>query len=175
VGLVGFPNAGKSTLISQLSNAKPKIANYPFTTLTPNLGMVAYRDFQSFVIADIPGIIEGASEGKGIGLRFLRHIERNSVLLYMIPVVSEEGLRTTDEIVREWNILRHELEAYNDELLDKRYLVALTKCDLTTPEEVGHILAEFPKNIPVMNISSLTKLHLTELKDRLWALLTSED
>lgn len=175
VGLVGFPNAGKSTLISQLSNAKPKIANYPFTTLTPNLGMVAYRDFQSFVIADIPGIIEGASEGKGIGLRFLRHIERNSVLLYMIPVVSEEGLRTTDEIVREWNILRHELEAYNDELLDKRYLVALTKCDLTTPEEVERLLAELPKNIPVMNISSLTNLHLTELKDRLWALLTSED
>lgn len=171
VGLVGFPNAGKSTLISMLSNAKPKIANYPFTTLTPNLGMVAYRDFQSFVIADIPGIIEGASEGKGIGLRFLRHIERNSVLLFMVPIVGEEGIRTADEIVKEFEILQNELKQFNPELLDKNYLVALTKCDLAPEKEVDKIMKKLPKKLPVINISSLTNFHLTEIKDKLWSLL----
>ena len=172
VGLVGFPNAGKSTLISQLSNAKPKIANYPFTTLTPNLGMVAYRDYQSFVIADIPGIIEGASEGKGIGLRFLRHIERNAALLYMVPVVSDEGeLRTAKEIVNEFNILKNELKQFNTELLDKNYLVAITKCDLAPAEEVEKIMKKMPEKLPVINISSLTNFHLTEIKDKLWELL----
>ncbi len=174
VGLVGFPNAGKSTLISMLSNAKPKIANYPFTTLTPNLGMVAYRDYQSFVIADIPGIIEGASEGKGIGLRFLRHIERNSVLLFMIPIVSEEGIRTADEIVKEFKILQNELKQFNPELLDKNYLVAITKCDLAPTEEIEKIMKKLPKKLPVINISSLTNFHLTEIKDRLWELLNYE-
>lgn len=174
VGLVGFPNAGKSTLISMLSNAKPKIANYPFTTLTPNLGMVAYRDYQSFVIADIPGIIEGASEGKGIGLRFLRHIERNSVLLYMVPVVGEEGARTAEDVYREFGILRHELEAYNKELLDKKYLLALTKCDLVPEEDALKVTSELAEKVPVINISSLTNYHLTEIKDRLWDLLTEE-
>lgn len=172
VGLVGFPNAGKSTLISQISNARPKIANYPFTTLKPNLGMVAYRDFQSFVIADIPGIIEGASEGKGIGLRFLRHIERNSVLLYMIPIASEEGLKSPEEIQKEFDILRNELRQYNPELLDKRYLIALTKCDLTTEEEVRKMEQVLPKYWPLVSISAITNKHLTELKDRLWELLT---
>lgn len=172
VGLVGFPNAGKSTLISQLSNAKPKIANYPFTTLTPNLGMVAYRDYQSFVIADIPGIIEGASEGKGIGLRFLRHIERNAALLYMVPVVSDEGeLRTAKEIVNEFSILKNELKQFNPELLDKNYLIAVTKCDLAPAEEVEKIMKKLPKELPVINISSLTNFHLTEIKDKLWELL----
>ena len=173
VGLVGFPNAGKSTLISKLSNAKPKIANYPFTTLTPNLGMVAYRDFQSFVIADIPGIIEGASEGKGIGLRFLRHIERNSVLLFMIPVIGEEGVRTADEVVREFKILQNELNQYNPELLDKSFLVALTKCDAATPEEVKSIMEALPDDMPAIDISSVTEYHLTELKDLLWLRLDS--
>jgi len=171
VGLVGFPNAGKSTLISQLSNARPKIADYPFTTLKPNLGMVAYRDYQSFVIADIPGIIEGASEGKGIGLRFLRHIERNSVLLYMVPVADNEGTRTAETILKEFNILKHELEAYNPELLDKKYLVAITKCDMAPAEEVDKIMKKLSKKLPVINISSLTNYHLTEIKDQLWALL----
>ncbi|MBO7492239.1 MAG: GTPase ObgE [Bacteroidales bacterium] len=171
VGLVGFPNAGKSTLISQISNARPKIADYPFTTLKPNLGMVAYRDFHSFVIADIPGIIEGASEGKGIGLRFLRHIERNSVLLYMIPIASEEGIKSVEEIKKEFEILRNELQQYNTELLDKRYLIAITKCDLTTPEEVQKIERKLPNYWPHITISALTNNHLTELKDRLWELL----
>lgn len=175
VGLVGFPNAGKSTLISQLSNAQPKIANYPFTTLVPNLGMVAYRDYQSFVIADIPGIIEGASEGKGIGLRFLRHIERNAALLYMVPIASEEGTKTAEEILKEFNILRNELNQYNPELLDKEYLLAITKCDLAPEEEVAEIMSKLPKDLPVINISSLTNYHLTEIKDRLWALLDKED
>ncbi len=171
VGLVGFPNAGKSTLISKLSNAKPKIANYPFTTLTPNLGMVAYHDFQSFVIADIPGIIEGAAEGKGIGLRFLRHIERNSVLLYMIPIISDEGLRSAEEIVQEFKILQNELKKFNPELLDKNYLVAITKCDLATEEEIEQITKNIPKSLPILPISSLANYHLTEIKDRLWRLL----
>lgn len=171
VGLVGFPNAGKSTLISQLSNAKPKIANYPFTTLTPNLGMVAYRDYQSFVIADIPGIIEGASEGKGIGLRFLRHIERNSVLLYMIPAISDEGIKTAEEVIKEFNILKNELNAYNEELLDKRFLIAITKCDLAPAEEIDNLMHNLPGSLPFINISALTNFHLTEIKDRLWDLL----
>ena len=171
VGLVGFPNAGKSTLISKLSNAKPKIANYPFTTLTPNLGMVAYRDFQSFVIADIPGIIEGASEGKGIGIRFLRHIERNSVLLYMLPVISEEGVRSAEEILHEYRILQNELNQYTPELLDKRFLIALTKCDAASQEEIGKIMDAMPQDLPVIDISSATNYHLTELKDKLWLLL----
>ena len=175
VGLVGFPNAGKSTLISQLSNARPKIADYPFTTLKPNLGMVAYRDFQSFVIADIPGIIEGASEGKGIGLRFLRHIERNSVLLYMIPVADNEGTRTADTILKEFNILKHELEAFNPELLDKKYLVAITKCDMAPEEDVAAIMQKLSKKLPVINISSLTNYHLTEIKDQLWTLLNEAE
>lgn len=171
VGLVGFPNAGKSTLISQLSNARPKIADYPFTTLKPNLGMVAYREFQSFVIADIPGIIEGASEGKGIGLRFLRHIERNSVLLYMIPIADNEGTRTAETILKEYEILRHELEAFNPELLDKKYLVAITKCDMAPADEIDEIMKKLSKKLPVINISSLTNYHLTEIKDQLWGLL----
>lgn len=174
VGLVGFPNAGKSTLISQLSNAKPKIANYPFTTLVPNLGMVAYRDYQSFVIADIPGIIEGASEGKGIGLRFLRHIERNAALLYMVPIASEEGTKSAEEILAEFNILRNELNQYNPELLDKEYLLAITKCDLAPEEEIAEVMQNMPKELPVINISSLTNYHLTEIKDRLWELLNKE-
>ena len=174
VGLVGFPNAGKSTLISQLSNARPKIADYPFTTLKPNLGMVAYRDFQSFVIADIPGIIEGASEGKGIGLRFLRHIERNSVLLYMIPVADNEGTRAADTILKEFNILKHELEAFNPELLDKKYLIAITKCDMAPEAEVAKIMQKLSGKLPVINISSLTNYHLTEIKDQLWALLNQD-
>ncbi|MCQ2283981.1 MAG: GTPase ObgE [Bacteroidales bacterium] len=175
VGLVGFPNAGKSTLISQLSNARPKIANYPFTTLKPNLGMVAYRDYQSFVIADIPGIIEGASEGKGIGLRFLRHIERNSVLLYMVPIVSEEGLKSAEEILKEFHILQNELKQYNPELLDKSYMVAITKCDLAPQDEINAILQKLPKTFPHLSISSLTNYHLTEIKDRLWELLNKKE
>jgi len=172
VGLVGFPNAGKSTLISKLSNAKPKIANYPFTTLTPNLGMVAYRDFQSFVIADIPGIIEGASEGKGIGLRFLRHIERNSVLLYMLPIIGEEGVRSAEEIVGEFKILQNELNQYNPELLDKQHVIAITKCDAATPDEIKAILKALPKEMKAIDISSVTNYHLTELKDELWQKLS---
>lgn len=174
VGLVGFPNAGKSTLITMLSNAKPKIADYPFTTLKPNLGLVAYRDYQSFVIADIPGIIEGASEGKGIGLRFLRHIERNSVLLFMIPIADENGNRTGKQIVNELNILKNELKSYNPELLDKKYLIAITKCDLVSDEERKKITAKLPKSELFIQISSHTKYHLTELKDKLWEILKEE-
>lgn len=134
--------------------------------------MVAYRDYQSFVIADIPGIIEGASEGKGIGLRFLRHIERNAALLYMVPVVSDEGeLRTAKEIVNEFNILKNELKQFNPELLDKNYLIAVTKCDLAPAEEVEKIMKKLPEELPVINISSLTNFHLTEIKDKLWELL----
>lgn len=173
VGLVGFPNAGKSTLLSSISAAKPKIADYPFTTMEPNLGLVPYRNNRSFVMADIPGIIEGASEGKGLGLRFLRHIERNSVLLFMIPVIGEEGVRGADEVVREYKILRNELNQYNPELLDKSYLVALTKCDAATPEEVQAIMKALPDDMPAIDISSVTEYHLTELKDLLWLRLDS--
>ena len=136
--------------------------------------MVAYRDFQSFVIADIPGIIEGASEGKGIGLRFLRHIERNSVLLYMVPVADNEGTRTADTILKEFNILKHELEAFNPELLDKKYLIAITKCDMAPEAEVAKIMQKLSGKLPVINISSLTNYHLTEIKDQLWALLNQD-
>jgi GTP-binding protein len=161
VGLVGFPNAGKSTLISVLSNAKPKIADYPFTTLRPNLGMVAHRDYQSFVIADIPGIIEGASEGKGLGLRFLRHIERNALLLFLIPCNSEN-------VKKEYKILLKELMAYNPELMDKKRLLAITKCDLLTEKEIKLLQKKVPENIPAVYISSVSSQNLQQLKDNIW-------
>jgi GTP-binding protein len=167
VGLVGLPNAGKSTLLSTLSSAKPKIANYPFTTLEPSLGIVSYRDNQSFVMADIPGIIEGASEGKGIGLRFLRHIERNSLLLFMIP-------GDADDIVHEYEILLHELTTYNPEMLDKQRVLAITKCDLLDEELIGLIKDTLPKGIPTVFISSVTGFGITQLKDALWAELNRE-
>lgn len=161
VGLVGFPNAGKSTLLSVVSAAKPKIADYAFTTLTPNLGVVAYRNNQSFVMADIPGIIEGASEGKGLGLRFLRHIERNSVLLFMVAA-------DAPDINKEFAILQDELKKYNPELMDKTKVLAITKCDLLDAELTEAIKKELPKKIPTVFISSLTNIGLTELKDILW-------
>lgn len=164
VGLVGFPNAGKSTLLSVISAAKPKIADYAFTTLVPNLGVVAYRDMKSFVMADIPGIIEGAAEGKGLGIRFLRHIERNSVLLFMIPA-------DTEEISKEYNILLKELEKYNPELLDKERLLAITKSDMIDDELKELIKAELPKSIDSIFISSIVQTGLTEMKDKLWELL----
>ena len=174
IGLVGFPNAGKSTLISQVSNARPKIANYPFTTLKPNLGMVAYRDFQSFVIADIPGIIEGASEGKGIGLRFLRHIERNAALLFMIPAANDEGkVKTVTEIKKELKILQNELKQFNPELLDKKWMLAITKCDLISEKESAALETNLAKYFTVLCISAVTNWKLTELKDRLWDMLQS--
>ncbi len=160
VGLVGFPNAGKSTLLSSISAAKPKIADYPFTTLVPNLGIVAYRDDKSFVMADIPGIIEGASQGKGLGLRFLRHIERNSVLLFMVP--SE-----TIEVHKEYKILLKELEEYNPELLDKKRILAISKSDLLDEELKEEIAKDLP-DIPYLFISSVTQQGLMELKDMLW-------
>ena len=166
VGLVGFPNAGKSTLLSVLSAARPEIADYPFTTLVPNLGVVAYRDFKSFVLADIPGIIEGASQGKGLGLRFLRHIERNSVLLFLIPV-------TTEDIGAEYAILTGELEAFNPELADKTRVLAITKTDLADPELLARIRTELPIGIPTVFISSVQQQGLTELKDLLWKTLTT--
>lgn len=161
VGLVGFPNAGKSTLLSVLSSAKPEIADYPFTTLVPNLGVVPYRDYRSFVMADIPGIIEGAAEGKGLGIRFLRHIERNSILLFMIPadVVS---------IRDEYEILLKELKKYNPELLDKDRLLAISKSDLLDQELMAEMEKELPKDIPHLFISSLTQQGLDVLKDKLW-------
>ncbi|MDR2867981.1 MAG: GTPase ObgE [Bacteroidales bacterium] len=161
VGLVGFPNAGKSTLISVLSNAKPKIADYPFTTLRPNLGMVAYRDYRSFVMADIPGIIEGASEGKGLGLRFLRHIERNSLLLFLVPCI-------TENIKKEYQILLRELQLYNPELMDKKKILAVTKCDLMADEELSKLKKGLPKGIPSIFISAYTQKNLVELKDLIW-------
>ncbi len=160
VGLVGFPNAGKSTLLSVISAAKPKIANYAFTTLSPNLGLVSYHDNSSFVMADIPGIIEGASEGKGLGLRFLRHIERNSTLLFMIPADS-------DDIHQEYKILLNELEAYNPELLDKNRVLAITKSDMLDDELIGEIEQDLPE-IPYVFISSVAHQNLKELKDLLW-------
>ena len=199
VGLVGFPNAGKSTLVSSLSNARPKIANYPFTTMEPSLGIVAYRDNKSFVMADIPGIIEGASEGKGLGLRFLRHIERNSLLLFMVP-------GDTDDILREYNILLEELRKFNPEMLSKQRVLAVTKCDLLD-EELMEMLREemqappsapegatidYPRktneapsgavggavgafgSVPIVFISAVTGFHLDELKDVLWRELNSE-
>ncbi|MBC8109562.1 MAG: GTPase ObgE [Verrucomicrobia bacterium] len=161
VGLVGFPNAGKSTLLSVLSAAKPEIADYPFTTLVPNLGVVAYKDFQSFVMADIPGIIEGASEGKGLGIRFLRHIERNAVLLFMVPA-------TAENINEEYLILLNELKKYNPELLDKRHLLAVSKADLLDEKAQKTLLKTAPKDIPVMVISAVTGSGLGKLKDLIW-------
>ena len=167
VGLVGFPNAGKSTLLSVVSAAKPEIANYPFTTLVPNLGIVAYRDHKSFVMADIPGIIEGAHKGKGLGHRFLRHIERNAVLLFMIPA-------DADDILKEYQILLNELAQYNPDLLDKERLLAITKCDLLDDELMSELKDEFPKDIKVVCISSISQQGLTELKDEIWKLIHYE-
>jgi|SRR5687768_13361922 len=167
VGLVGFPNAGKSTLLASLSAAKPKIADYPFTTLTPNLGFVQYRDNRSFVIADIPGIIENAHLGKGLGHRFLRHIERNSVLLFMIPC-------ETDDINKDYQILIHELEMYNEELLDKPRLLAITKADLIDDEMQNLLKPTIPPDIEALFISAVTGYNLDLLKDKLWKLLTDQ-
>ena len=164
VGLVGFPNAGKSTLLSVVSAAKPEIANYPFTTLVPNLGIVAYRDHQSFVMADIPGIIEGAHKGKGLGHRFLRHIERNSVLLFMIPADSEN-------IIKEYEILLKELKQYNPELLDKEKMLAITKSDLLDQELTQEIKKELPADIKTVFISSISQIGIVELKDMLWKMI----
>jgi len=161
VGLVGFPNAGKSTLLSVMSAAKPKIADYPFTTLTPNLGVVSYRDDKSFVMADIPGIIEGAAEGKGLGLRFLRHIERNSLLLFLIPADSQD-------IRKEYDILMNELKKYNPELLDKKRILAVSKSDMLDDELKAAIRKELPEPIPSIFISSVTNQGLTALKDLIW-------
>lgn len=166
VGLVGFPNAGKSTLLAAITAAKPKIANYAFTTLEPNLGIVKYYDDRSFVMADIPGIIEGAHEGKGIGIRFLRHIERNSVLLFMIS--AEE-----DDIAASYQTLLNELEEYNPELLDKERVLAITKCDLVDKEIESQIEPSLPKGIPHVFISSISGEGLKELKDMLWSALQS--
>jgi GTP-binding protein len=167
VGLVGLPNAGKSTLLSALSSARPKIANYPFTTLEPSLGIVAYRDQKSFVMADIPGIIEGASEGKGLGLRFLRHIERNSLLLFMVP-------GETDDIKREYEILLSELSNFNPELLEKHRVLAITKSDLLDEELISMLRETLPDDLPVVFISAVTGQGLDQLKDILWAELNSE-
>ena len=167
VGLVGFPNAGKSTLLSTLSSAKPKIANYPFTTLEPSLGIVEYRDRQSFVMADIPGIIEGASEGKGLGLRFLRHIERNSLLLFMVP-------GDTDDIKHEYEVLLNELRQFNPEMLDKHRVLAVTKSDLLDEELIEMLRETLPDDVPAVFISSATGYGLDTLKDLLWAELNSE-
>ena len=161
VGLVGFPNAGKSTLLSVVSAAKPEIANYPFTTLVPNLGIVSYRDHKSFIMADIPGIIEGAAEGRGLGLRFLRHIERNSTLLFMVPTDS-------DNIKKEYEILLGELEKYNPELLDKDRMLAISKSDMLDEELKEEMKAELPEDIECLFISSVAQQGLTELKDALW-------
>jgi hypothetical protein len=167
VGLVGFPNAGKSTLVSSLSSARPKIANYPFTTLEPSLGIVEYRDHHSFVMADIPGIIEGASEGKGLGLRFLRHIERNSLLLFMVP-------GDTDDIKKEYEILLNELRTFNPDMMDKHRVLAVTKCDLLDQELIEMLHDTLPTDLPVVFISAATGQGLDELKDVLWKELNSE-
>ena len=167
VGLVGFPNAGKSTLLSAISAAKPKIANYPFTTLEPNLGIVSYREGKSFVMADIPGIIEGASEGRGLGLRFLRHIERNSLLLFVVPA-------DTDDIAREYRILLNELERFNPEMLDKQRVLAVSKCDLIDDELISMLEPNLPADIPHVFISGVSGLGLQQLKDMLWKELNSE-
>lgn len=167
VGLVGFPNAGKSTLLSALSSARPKIANYPFTTLEPSLGIVSYRDNKSFVMADIPGIIEGASEGKGLGLRFLRHIERNSLLLFMVP-------GDTDDIKHDYEVLLNELKKFNPEMLDKHRVLAVTKSDLLDDELIEMLRETLPTDLPVIFISSVTGYGLDELKDVLWEELNSE-
>ena len=168
VGLVGFPNAGKSTLLSVITAAKPKIADYAFTTLIPQLGMVAYRDDKSFCIADLPGIIEGAAEGKGLGHRFLRHIERNSVLLFLIPADSNDHKK-------EFEILVNELEEYNPELLDKKFIIAISKSDMLDTELKDAIEKELPKNIPHLFISSVAQQGLVELKDLLWKTLNEKE
>lgn len=167
VGLVGFPNAGKSTLLSVVSAAKPEIANYPFTTLVPNLGIVNYRDYRSFVMADIPGIIEGASEGKGLGYRFLRHIERNALLLFMVPA-------DTDDYQREYEILLNELVVYNPELADKNRILAITKSDMLDEEMQAEIELQLPKDIPHIFISSVTGQNIMALKDKIWSALNEE-
>jgi len=166
VGLVGLPNAGKSTLLSVVSSAKPKIADYPFTTLQPNLGIVAYRDNRSFVMADIPGIIEGAAEGKGLGLRFLRHIERNSLLLFLVPADS-------DDIHSEYKVLLNELATYNPELLDKQRILAISKSDMLDEELIAEMRKDLPE-IPCVFISSMTQNGITELKDVIWTELNKE-
>ena len=167
VGLVGFPNAGKSTLLSAVSSAKPKIANYPFTTLEPSLGIVAYHDNRSFVMADIPGIIEGASEGKGLGLRFLRHIERNSLLLFMVP-------GDTDDIKHDYEVLLNELRRFNPELLSKHRVLAVTKSDLLDDELIQMLREALPDDLPVVFISAVTGYGIDQLKDVLWQELNSE-
>lgn len=167
VGLVGFPNAGKSTLLSVMTAARPKIADYAFTTLTPQLGMVEYRDGRSFCIADLPGIIEGAAEGKGLGHRFLRHIERNPVLLFLIPADSRDH-------GEEFHILINELEKYNPELLHKRFIIAISKSDMLDAELKEAIAAELPKNIPHIFISSVIQQGIVELKDLLWKILNED-
>ena len=167
VGLVGFPNAGKSTLLSVVSAAKPEIADYPFTTLVPNLGIVSYRDSKSFVMADIPGIIEGAAEGKGLGLRFLRHIERNAILLFMVPADS-------DDICEEYRILLNELNKYNPQLMDKQRILAVTKCDMLDDELIAAVRKELPLNVQAVFISSISGLGLMELKDLIWEELNKE-
>lgn len=167
VGLVGFPNAGKSTLLASVSAAKPEIADYPFTTLVPNLGIVSYRDNRSFVMADIPGIIEGASEGKGLGLRFLRHIERNSLLLFMVPA-------DADDIHEEYRILLRELQNYNPELMDKQRILAVTKSDMLDDELIAEIKKDLP-DVPCVFISSVVGTGIPELKDLIWTELNRED
>jgi len=167
VGLVGFPNAGKSTLLSVVSAAKPEIADYPFTTLVPNLGIVSYRDNKSFVMADIPGIIEGAAEGRGLGLRFLRHIERNSILLFMIPA-------DCNDIIAEYNILLNELKQYNPELVDKQRILAITKCDMLDDELTTEMKKLVPNDIQTVFISSITGLGIPELKDLIWTEINKE-
>lgn len=167
VGLVGFPNAGKSTLLSVISAAKPEIADYPFTTLVPNLGIVPYRDDKSFCVADIPGIIEGAAEGKGLGLRFLRHIERNAVLLFLVPA-------DTEDISKEYNILLEELRKYNPELLQKQRILAVSKCDMLDNIMLSQMQDELPQDIPSIFISSVSGLGIDQLKDILWTELNKE-
>ncbi len=166
VGLVGFPNAGKSTLLSVVSAAKPEIADYPFTTLEPNLGIVGYRDHRSFVMADIPGIIEGAHEGRGIGTRFLRHIERNSVLLFMVSA-------DTLDVKADYEVLLGELREYNPELLDKPRVLAITKCDMMDQEMISQMGDELPEGIPSVFISSVTGYNIDHLKDMLWSAINS--
>ncbi|RYD86867.1 MAG: GTPase ObgE, partial [Sphingobacteriales bacterium] len=166
VGLVGFPNAGKSTLLSVVSAAKPEIADYAFTTLVPNLGIVSYRDNRSFVMADIPGIIEGASQGKGLGIRFLRHIERNSTLLFMVPA------DTNRTIKEEYEILLNELNEYNPELMHKPRVLAITKADMLDKELQDEMEKEVPKDVPHVFISSVAQKGITELKDMLWKEIT---
>src|SRR5690606_12030605 len=167
VGLVGFPNAGKSTLLSVITAAKPKIANYAFTTIDPNLGMVEYRDGKSFCVADLPGIIEGAAEGKGLGHRFLRHIERNAVLLFVIPSDSNDHKK-------EFEILVKELEEYNPELLQKKFLIAISKSDLLDEELTEAIRQELPESVPNLFSSAVTQKGLTELEDMLWKVLNAD-